>query len=135
MVKINLDVADDSQKTFTPLAEGEYKVTVEKCEEDVTKNGNPVFNFTLALENGRKVFDNLIFTPKTANRVKKVNSCFGLATSGDVEIAPTDYIGKSCIVKLFIEDYPAKDGTTKQKNTVDWWNSKAIETKKEAMPF
>ena len=29
MVKINLDVADDSQKTFTPLPEGEYKVTVE----------------------------------------------------------------------------------------------------------
>ena len=135
MVKINLDLAEEPQKTFTPLAEGEYKATVDACTEDVTKNGNPVFNFTLALENGRKVFDNLIFTPKTANRVKKVNSCFGLATSGDVEIAPSDYIGKSCTVKLYIEDYTGKDGTQKQKNTVDWWNSKAIETKKEAMPF
>lgn len=135
MVQINLDVAEE--QNYAPLPEGEYAVTVERCEENISKNGNTFFEFTLTVNGkNRKVWDRLTFTANTASRVKKVNSCFGLATTGSVDVSPNDYIGKSCIAKLFIEDYTNKDGVAKQRNVVDWWNSKKLEINtNEQIPF
>ena len=135
---INYGEVSDEQTTFTPLAEGDYTVTVEKCEEDVTKNGNPCFNFVFTVKDEKlKVFDSLIFTEKTVNRAKKVASTLGLDVTQPHDYQPADYIGKSCIAKVIITDYTGKDGTAKQKNEIDWWNSQKTETTQSSskIPF
>lgn len=130
MPKINFsNVTDEQNSGFTPLAEGKYVLTVEKCEADTTKNGNECFNLVFTIgDTKRKVFDTLYFTEKALNRVKKACSCLGVACEGEVDLTPEQFIGKSCNGYLVIRDYTGKDGTAKQTNDVNWWMSEKGDT-------
>lgn len=129
-MSINWDNVSTEQTGYEPLPEGNYDLFVEKCEEDITKNGNTCFNFTFIVEGKkRKVFDTLYLTEKALNRFKKASSCLNVELKGEYQPKAEDYIGKQCNASLIITSYIDKNGQTKQKNEINWWNSQKKEDK------
>lgn len=128
MPKLDLTKVVEEEKTFELLPEGNYTLTVENVEEKQSSKGNEFWSIEFSVaENGKKkIWDSLYFTDKTLNRVKKYFSCLGVDTSKVKTYLPIDIIGKSFTGAVFIEDYVAKDGTSKQKNSIDIWNSSEL---------
>lgn len=136
MENFNWDNVSTEQQTYEPLTEGEYQVTVEKCEENISSKGNKCFDFTFAIANSkRKVFDTLYLTEKALNRFKKASGCMGVKLIGQKQPVASEYIGKQCIVYVTIEDYTNKSGQPAKRNNVDWWRSKEWIVGTEQIPF
>ena len=122
-MEIDFSTVSDEQVVYELLPEGLTLLKVVDCKKDTTKNGNEMWIFTYENKEGSKVWDRLIFTPNTLNRVKKTFSNLGLDVSGKFDYQPEDTIGLYTNAYVIIEDYTDKNGVTKQKNSIDLWQS------------
>ena len=131
---IDFTTISDEQVVYELLPEGQTLLKVVDCKKDTTKNGNEVWNFTYENKEGSKVWDNLIFTPNTLNRVKKCFSNLGLNVNGKFEYEPEDTIGLYTNAYVVIEEYTNKNGERKQKNSIDLWQSEKYQTTAKKAP-
>ena len=125
---------DDSEVTYELLPEGKALLKVIKCEEKQSAKGNTYWAITYQDKDGTNVYDNLAFTEKTLNRVKKCFSNLGLDVSGSAEYTTDDIIGLYMNAYVKIEDYVDKNGNKKQKNAIDLWRSEKYQSTVKKAP-
>jgi hypothetical protein len=119
-VPIDLNSVSDD---FTPMAEGIYKMQVEKLEPKVSQAGNNMINVTMnVLEPvehlGRKGYTNLVLMPASMWKVKQFVKACGISfDTGGFNLG--DAIGREVMVKVTQESYTAKDGNEKIRNVFD----------------
>ena len=94
---INFKNVSDEETVFEVLPEGQYNVKVVSCEEKTSTKGNTYWAIKYETANGETIFDNLVFTEKTFNRVKKLFKTLGLDVEGEFDYEPNDIIG--CYMK------------------------------------
>lgn len=125
---IDFTKVSDEEMTFELLNEGKHLLKVEKCEEKQSAKGNTYWSITYVDKDQNKVWDNLAFTEKTLNRVKKCFSNLGLDINGSFNYTPDDILGLYMNAEVKIEDYVDKNGNKKQKNTIDLWQSEKYQS-------
>jgi hypothetical protein len=112
------------------LPEGEYELRIHKTDSATSKNGN--FMVVLEMREDAKevvVFDQLVFTEKTGWKIDSFLQCFDIDVAEDEEVDFDDefleeLVGKTGIVRIYIEDY---NGIKKNKVAAylkDWSKSK-----------
>lgn len=132
---IDFTKVSDDEMTYELLNEGKHLLKVTKCEPKTSEKGNEFWAITYEDKDGTKIWDNLFFTEKTLNRVKKCFSNLGLDIAGSFDYAPDDIIGLYMNAEIKIEEYVDKNGNKKQKNTIDLWQSEKYQAKaKKATP-
>ena len=131
---INFKNVSDEETVFELLPEGKALLKVIKCEEKQSAKGNTYWAITYQDKDGTNVYDNLAFTEKTLNRVKKCFSNLGLDVSGSAEYTTDDIIGLYMNAYVKIEDYVDKNGNKKQKNAIDLWRSEKYQSTVKKAP-
>lgn len=131
---IDFNKVSDEEQTFELLNEGKHLLKVEKVEEKMSSKGNPYWAITYIDKDQNKVWDNLAFTEKTLNRVKKCFSNLGLDVNGQFDYNADDLIGLYMNAEVKIEDYVDNNGNKKQKNTIDLWQSEKYQTTTKKAP-
>ena len=122
-MKIDFTKVSDEETSFELLNEGKHLLKVTKCEEKTSDSGKDFWAITYEDKDGTKIWDNLFFTEKTLNRVKKCFSNLGLDVEGEFDYTPEDILGLYMNAEIKIEEYVDKNGNKKQKNTIDLWQS------------
>ena len=130
-----LDYSNVSTEEFTPLEPGIYKARITEAKPQPTKDGNPMIKLLVEVcENAdgerlpkpRKVFDNMVLTEKALFRVAILADALDIGRlESDSFEAVEDYCGEivnaakdGVFVRLTLEDYTARDGSTKKANRV-----------------
>ena len=121
-MRLDFSKISDEPTTYELLPEGLTLLKVTDCEQTQTQKGNEMWKFIYQDKEERKIYENLVFSEKTLNRVKKTFSNLGLDVSGTAEYTPDDVIGLYMNAYLLIEDYEY-NGKKGQKNTIDIWQS------------
>ena len=125
---INFKNISDEETSFELLNEGKHLLKVTKCEEKTSDSGKDFWAITYEDKDGTKIWDNLFFTEKTLNRVKKCFSNLGLDVEGEFDYTPEDILGLFMNAEIKIEEYVDKNGNKKQKNTIDLWQSEKYQS-------
>lgn len=134
-MRLDFTKISDEEVVYELLPEGKHVLKVEKVEEKTSNKGNDFWAITFVDKDEARVFDNIFFTDKTLNRVKKMFKCLGLDVDGTFDYQPDDLVGCYINAEVLIEDYLNKEtGKTKQKNTIDLWNSEPYSAKAKAKP-
>ena len=131
---IDFTKIDDSEVTYELLPEGKHLLKVIKCEKKQSAKGNTYWAITYQDKDGTNVYDNLAFTEKTLNRVKKCFNNLGLDVSGEFDYAPDDIIGLYMNAEIKIEEYTDGNGNKKQKNAIDLWRSEKYQSTAKKAP-
>lgn len=96
---------------YAPIPENEYHMTIDKCEEKLTKDGkNSYINFALKVTDGqyagRKVFHRIIisfngYTDSTVREIngRKLNEILDACLIDEAR-GPEDFVGKEMTVKV-----------------------------------
>lgn len=130
-----LDYSNVSTEEFTPLEPGIYKARITEAKPQPTKEGNPMIKLLVevyedangdSLPKPRKVFDNMVLTEKALFRVAILAEALDIARlDSDSFEAVEDYCGEivsaakdGVFVRLTLEDYTARDGSTRKANRV-----------------
>ena len=130
---IDFSQVSDEETVFELLNEGKHLLKVVSCESTQSSKGNEMWKIVFEDKEGNKVWDNIVYTDKTLNRIKKYFSNLGLDVSGSANYTPDDILGLYMNAEIKIEDYVDKNGNKKQKNTIDLWQSeKYVSGKKQA---
>lgn len=112
----------EEEVTYEVLPEGSYTVTVDKVEEKRSeRTGNLYWSIQYKTDDDAIIFDNLVFTDKTLNRVKKLFHLLGLDVSGEFNYEPSDLVGRGMVASVLIEEYTDRNGNDKKKNSIDLW--------------
>lgn len=120
-MEIDFGAVEDAED-FSPVPDGKYHVRVVEIEEKVTRNGDPMWNLTLEVQEGpyagRTIWDSLTFTAAALKRVKLVLSRLGVDVSGKVKLDPSLIMDREAIVEAVVEEYQKSDGGTGKKSKV-----------------
>ena len=117
------DLPKDETPDFSPLPEGTYTTTIQKCEVKDSKNGGEYFNFQLSVNGGEfdKRFIFGMVTKKNANekaeaighgQLRTIMESCGVATLTDTD----QLIGGLVEVRVAVEEY---NGT--KRNVIKGW--------------
>lgn len=131
-MRIDFTKVSDEEVTYELLPEGKHILKVINVEEKMSTKGNPYWAITFADKDDNRVFENLTFTDKTFNRVKKMFKTLGLDVDGAFDYQPEDIVGLYMNAEILIEDY-VYNGVDKQKNVINLWESEPY-TKGKAKP-
>ena len=93
---------------FSPMPEGEYLLRIKGTEEKINKNGDPMVNVTLVVEEGeykgRKIWHNVSFPKKDspgAGMAKHWLHAIGQPYEGKVNVDPSEWAGViRCDIKV-----------------------------------
>lgn len=104
---------DFSESEFTPLEAGNYRVSVANVEKKTSQSGNDYISMVLEIidgENtGRKIYNNLFFSVKTAeNSIKRIYKMAEFANITPIAFSNIDAIEDFCknfIGKCFEVEY------------------------------
>ena len=132
-MRLDFTKISDEEVTFELLPEGKHVLKVEKVEEKTSSKGNDFWAITFVDKDDNRIFDNIFFTDKTLNRVKKMFKTLGLDVEGTFDYQPEDLVGCYINAEVMIEEY-VHNGATKQKNTIDLWNSEPYTGKAKSKP-
>lgn len=121
MPHIDFSVIEDTG-TYAPVPEGRYRAEIIDVEESATRNGDELWKLTLSIaegdSEGRRIFDNLVFSPKAMPRVKMICSRLGVDVSGRVDLKPDALIGKTCVINVEVHEYVDGGGRTRETNRI-----------------
>ena len=101
--------------SFNPIPEGRYLCSIANVEEVNTKKGDKMWKLTLEVKGelingvttdmyaGRKLFDNLVWTEKGEQRIKRLLRRLRIAD--DTEVTTRHLLDKEVAVEVIQEDY------------------------------
>lgn len=126
-VRLNMQGVEPQQGGGGPLPDGDYIVRITAAAERRANSGTQGFEFEMEVlvgeHQGRKVWDRLWFTDKTKGMVLWRMECAGIKVpDGDFTLEPDHFMGKRVQITTRLEDYPANDGSTKQRAEVKGWS-------------
>jgi hypothetical protein len=132
MPVINFAALDDS---YEPVPPGQYVAEVTGVEQTQTRSGVEMWRLELTIldgtHEGRRIFDNLVFSERGVRRVKLVADRLGIDVSGEMSLEREDLRDRTCLLDVQIEDYESRDGILRQRNAVPYAGySRAPETTK-----
>ena len=114
------NVSDASE--FNLLPEGQYLVSVEQVDEDVTQKGDERLNIRYSVIDGEhagaSLFDHIYFSQRALPRAKLLLKALGISADGVVSITPDLLLGKTCRVDATIEIYAKSDGSEGKSNSI-----------------
>ncbi|MCF6147307.1 MAG: hypothetical protein E3K37_01470 [Candidatus Kuenenia sp.] len=121
MPRIDFDKIGEIED-YSPVPEDSYVCELVEITEDETKNGDEMWKLKFEIAEGeyqgRYLFDNIVFSPEAAKRVKFICSRLGLKTSGNVELTPEMLLNRKTIINPITEDYIDENGKTKKHNKI-----------------
>ena len=133
-MRLDFTKISDEEVVYELLPEGKHILKVEKAEEKMSDKGKLYWSITFIDKDNLKVFDNLYFTEKTQNRVKKMFKVLGLDVNGVFDYQPDDIIDRYMNAEIIIETYTDRSGKEKQKNSIDLWNCEPYDSKAKPKP-
>lgn len=111
----------DDAPDFKPVPAGKYLAELIKAEESTTEKGDPQWNLTFELLEGkvarRLIFDKLFFTEKALKRVKLVCGRLGIDVSSELELTPELLQTRLVYLDVEVTEYE-KDGKMVPTNEV-----------------
>jgi hypothetical protein len=114
MPKINLSKVDDAA-SLAPA--GQHVCAVTSVKVDETKGGDEMWRVRFKVVGGEHagevVLDNLVFSDAAMSRIKLACKAFGIDTSKEVELNPSDILGLMCLVTVVEKQYEDKRGRPK----------------------
>lgn len=121
MPKIDFSTVEDAQD-FSPLPEGKYLCRLAEVEETGTQYGDEMWKLRFVVAEGpyqgRRIFDNMVFSEAAMKRVKLMVSRLGLDVSGEIDLTPEAIKGRTCYVTVETDEYEDDEGKTKKRNVV-----------------
>ncbi|MBU1701036.1 MAG: DUF669 domain-containing protein [Candidatus Eisenbacteria bacterium] len=130
MPRINFSNVDDAQN-FKPLPEGVYHCRVIDVKESSTLHGDDMWKLWFEVASGdyqgRRIFDNLVFSDRAMPRVKHICSKLGVDVTGEVNMTPALLIDREAMVSVIEADYVDEGGNTKTSNRVLFAGYEAVE--------
>ena len=115
---LSVDLSNIEEMSFEVLPKGTYDVIVDEAEYKISQSGgNPMIALTFKIEEGeyegRKLFSNIVFSPKAMPFAKRDIARLGLnhLLEGpfNPEEAASEFIGQTCRVRVAIEKYEGED--------------------------
>lgn len=107
------------EKRTSLLKPGNYKVTVEKCEQEVSSKNNDMFTLVLSVNGtNNKVFDRLVFVEAAYFKINQARAAmdFDIDAGKEIEINADDFIGKEAWVSIGEKEYQGN-----KTNEVRFW--------------
>ena len=121
MPRIDFGTIEDA-KGYSILPEAGYRCRFADIEETSTQYGDDMWKLTLMVAagdyEGRRIFDNMVFSDRALARVKLICAALGIDVSGSVDLVPAMLLGKECNVTVEIQEYEDSTGKLKQRNSV-----------------
>ena len=102
---------------FEPLPQGYYQAVVQKCEQVMSKNNNPMIKWTFSITEpeeflGRNAWMNTMLTGDGRFALKLVLMALGMGTeeslTGDITFEEEDMLGLPCTLALVPDVYEGK---------------------------
>lgn len=95
--------------SFVSIPEGRYACRVAEVREGVARDGSPRWSLRLEVALGEYAgrtagWDSVTWSDRGIRRVKHVLEALGLNVSGQVEIAPSDLLGREVIATFQSEE-------------------------------
>ena len=139
MPRVNFADIDDCQD-YSPVPDGDYLCSLEEIEEKFSQNGNEMWVLKWLIIDGkyegRKIFDQIVFTSACLPRIKLLCKRIGLDVSGILDLTSEMMKHKYAVVTTFIEEYVSSEGQTKRRNRVPYAGyEEAPLTQKEEIEF
>lgn len=99
----------DDIDSFISIPEGRYACRVAEVREGVSRDGSPRWSLRLEVAVGDYAgrtagWDSLTWSERGIRRVKHVLDALGLDVSGQVEIVPTDLLGREVLATFQSEE-------------------------------
>ena len=129
---INFNEVSDEPTIYEVLPEGEYEAVITEVKAGTTKNGNDKWDIVFETAEGDRIYDSLVFTEKTLNRVKKYYSLVGFdftVVGEEYEPEPDDLMDGRILVSLGIREYTKKDGSKGTANEVNLFDCEPVQAK------
>ena len=129
---MKLDFDDrDPVSDFVSVPAGTYLCRVADVRERTTRNGDALWALRLIAAEGEFVgrdvaWDNLVFSTRGLNRVRKVFAALGLPADGRVDVAPADMMDKQAFVEVRPAEYHAPSGDLVRRNEVPYDGYRAV---------
>lgn len=121
MPKIDSNAKD--VQDFSPIPVGKYLVEVEDIQSSYTNAGDEMWKMKMLIvegeEEGKYLFDNIVFSEKAMPRAKMICSRFGLDVSKDFDLTEEMLLSRRAIATVDrIESYEKEDGRTAQASRI-----------------
>ena len=112
-----------NMEDYTPLPPGKYLARLDEIEETKTKDEAEMwklkFTVVSGAAEGRKIFDQMVFSEKAFKRVKLICSRLGgINTDANINLTPDMLKGQSVVLEVVIESYADENGVEKKRNKV-----------------
>ncbi len=123
---MELDFDDREQVTdYISVPEGTYLCRVVEVRERQTRNDDALWALRLVVVEGEftgrdATWDNLVFSSRGLNRVKRVFTALGLPVDGKIQIDPEDVQGKEVFVTVRPAEYLSAEGSMVRRNEVPY---------------
>ena len=113
MPTYDFDQIPDNDYPLLPAAD--YRCRVMTIDDSMsTKNGDLQWQVEFMVIDGSfkglKIFDRVIHSAKTVNRIKKIAKCF-IDVSGTASFEKTDMIGKEVVLTTIVDIYNQQEHT------------------------
>lgn len=123
----------DKDMSFEPVPEADYLLEVKKVpDHSITKTNRDMLRFELTINDeeylNRKIWYNLVFIPEFENNeamkghgmTVRALKAFGLPYDGDLDIDPSEFLGKivRAHIKIVKDTYQGKETV---KNEIAWF--------------
>ena len=135
MPKINFERIEDIEE-FSPIEPGTYHCRLDEVEEATTQFGDELWKLRWVItegpNQGRILFDNMVFSQAALKRVKHIYGSLGLDTAGEVDLTPDRIKGRSCRVTVDIEEYEDQEGRMKTRNVVPFAGYEPVDVDTDA---
>ena len=123
---------------YTPIPAGEYIMRVTDVKQQkkdgtayATRDGSPMWRMELTVIEGdcegRKVFDNLIFSKEALGRVKLVCSRLGIDMERKFALTPQDIVGRAAKVTVIVKERKNQNGEMISDNEVTFAGYEKLE--------
>ena len=131
MPRIDFDTIDDAED-YSPLPDGQYLCVLDDIEEKNTQYGDELWSLKFAVQEGeyegRKIFDNMVFSEKALKRAKLICSRLGLDVSGEVDLTPDLLKGRAALVTVETDESVNDEGKSKRRNVVPFAGYERVES-------
>lgn len=130
MPRINFDRIADIED-YSPIEPGTYPCRLDEVEEATTQFGDDLWKLRWVItegpNQGRILFDNMVFSEAALKRVKHICAGLGLDPAGEIDLTPDRLRGRSCLVTVDIEEYEDNEGRMKTHNVVPFAGYKPMD--------
>jgi hypothetical protein len=140
MPKIDFSTVRDDSK-YPALPKGKYLCKICEVKEDITQKGDEMWNVRFEVtddeNDGRSIYDRLVFNEIGLRRVKCLSEALGIDVTGEVDLTMDALLGRSCVVEVDVEEYVDRRGNDRDRNTVEFYgfSRKEEESSDDGSPY